>query len=215
MIRPDRNPEVFKIEQPVKSVREIQKDLGVSVGTASKTQKVMKAQDPELNAALASKKVSLEQASELAQLPAPERKAALEAPKAEKPTKVLTDVSALKEGFQEPKPEKGAKGKLPACPGCKALREELDELISESRGNNEEFQAMIRICDADDKLAQMRKELNRSSAMNRVLQERLNGKMSECNALAADAKRWMKAAEKAGKQLEALNKDGTFEAKGR
>jgi hypothetical protein len=159
-----------------------------------KVAKIARAQDPELNEALAEKRVSLEQAAELAQLPEPERKAALEAPAPAKPVKT----------------PKAKKEKSETCPNCKPLREELDELISESRANNEEFQAMIRICDADDKLVKMRTELARASAMNRVLTERLNGKMAECNALIQDAKRWMKLAEKAEKKLAELDGDTTF-----
>ena len=93
--------------------------------------------------------------------------------------------AALKATYLEPKPDPSE------CQGCKALREELNELISESQAFNDEFQAMVRIVEADDKAAQLRAEVKRFSEMNRVLQERLNGKMSECHALAADAKRWM------------------------
>lgn len=196
MIRP-RISEAGETERPksdIPSVREISKELGVSRGTANLAQKVMKAHDLKLNEALANREVSLEQAAELAQLPHPERQAVLEAPTPTKPVKA----------------PKSKKEKSETCPNCKPLREELDELISESRANNDEFQAMVRICDADDKLAQMRKELAQSAAMNRVLQERVNGKMNECNALIQDAKRWMKRAEKAEKKLAELDADTTF-----
>ena len=173
------------------SVREIAKDLEVGRGTANLAQKIVKAQDPALNEALADKKVSLEQAAELAKLPEPERKAALEHPEA------LT-----------PRPKAPKPGE---CPSCQALREQLDELISSQQAGNEEFQAMVRICDADDRLVQSMAEVKRLSEMNRVLTERLNGKMAECHALTQDAKRWMRKAEKFEKQLKALDQDGTFE----
>jgi hypothetical protein len=169
---------------------EIAKDLEVSAGTAHKAAVIAKAQDPVLNEALADKRISLDQAADLAKLPEPERKAALENP--------------------EPKAPK-VKDAPSGCPSCKALREELDELISESRSQNEEFQAMIRICDADDKLAQLRVELERMAGQNRLLNERLAAKMTECHALAADAKRWMNKFLKLEKKLNALDKDGTFE----
>ncbi len=103
------------------------------------------------------------------------------------------------------------KAKPGECPSCQALREQLDELISSQQAGNEEFQAMVRICDADDRLVQSMAEVKRLSEMNRVLTERLNGKMSECHALTQDAKRWMRRAEKAEKVLKALDQDGTFE----
>jgi len=62
------------------SVREIAKDLGVSIGTAQKGLKVAEANDSELNEALADKEISLDQAAKLANLPKEKRKAALEAP---------------------------------------------------------------------------------------------------------------------------------------
>ena len=103
------------------------------------------------------------------------------------------------------------KAKPGECPSCQALQEQLDELISSQQAGNEEFQAMVRICDADDRLVQSMAEVKRLSEMNRVLTERLNGKMAECHALTQDAKRWMRRAEKAEKALKALDQDGTFE----
>lgn len=172
------------------TTREIEADIDVSHGTAVKAQQVSKAQDPDLNAALADKRVSLDQAADLAKLPEPERKAALENP--------------------EPKVPK-AKADSSECPKCKELREELEELVSESRAQNEEFQAMIRIVDADDRLAQLRDELEKMAGQNRILQERLNGKMSEAHALAKDAKRWMNKSLNLEKKFKALDKDETFE----
>jgi len=175
---------------PSPSIKTIQTETGVSRGTAQLAAKIARAQDPELNEALAEKRVSLEQAAELAQLPEPERKAALEnpAPKAPK-----------------------AKEDPDECQSCKALREELDELISESRAQNEEFQAMIRVCDADDRLAQLRDELEKMAGQNRLLNERMAGKMSECHALAGDAKRWMNKFLKLEKKFKALDGDATFQ----
>ena len=174
------------------TTRQIEADIEVSRGTAVKAGQIARAQDPALNEALADKRISLDQAADLAKLPEAERKTALEAPTP--PAKA-------------PKAEKEKPG---ACPSCKAMREELDQLVSESQANNEEFQSYIRVLDADDKLAKMRDEVKRFAAMNRVLQERLNGKMSECVALAKDATRWMRKAEKLEKQLKALDKDDTF-----
>jgi hypothetical protein len=49
------------------------------------------------------------------------------------------------------------------------------------------------------------------AGQNRLLNERLAAKMTECHALAADAKRWMNKFLKLEKKLNALDKDGTFE----
>jgi hypothetical protein len=112
--------------------------------------------------------------------------------------------AAPKAPYLEPKADPSA------CPNCKGLREELNELISESQAFNDEFQAMVRVLDAEDHLAQLRAEVKRFSEMNRVLTERLAGKMSEAHALAADAKRWMNKFLKLEKQMKALDKNEAF-----
>ncbi len=172
------------------TVREIQKDLEVGQGTAQRAQTVIKAQDPALNEALADKRVSLEQAAELAKLPEPERHEALEHPEA-KPLKT--------------------KAESPECASCKDLREQLDELISASKANDDEYQSMVRVLDADDHLAQARAEVKRFTELNRVLQERLNGKMTECHGLAQDAKRWMNKFLALERKFKALDRDETFQ----
>lgn len=85
-VKIDRGPQAGA-EPP--SVRQIQKDLEVSHGTAVKAQQIAKAHDPALSQALADKRVSLDEAANLAKLPPEERQVALKepAPKAPKPSK--------------------------------------------------------------------------------------------------------------------------------
>lgn len=171
------------------TTRQIEADIEVSRGTAVKAGQIARAQDPALNEALADKRISLDQAADLAKLPEPERREALEhpAPKAPK-----------------------TKAEPEGCPTCKALREELDELISSSQAENEEFQAMVRVLDADDKTAQLRAEIKRLAEQNRILTQRLSAKMTECAAITKDATRWMKKAERLEKQLKAMDQDETL-----
>lgn len=69
--------------------------------------------------------------------------------------------------------------------------EECRELISEAAASNDEYQSMLRIIEADDRLAQAHAEVKRFTELNRVLQSRLNGKMTEAAGLMKTAKYWM------------------------
>ena len=89
--------------------------------------------------------------------------------------------------------------------------EELKEKLFLLRDTEEENQANRKILEADDRIAAALDEAKQHRAMNRVLQSRLDGKMSECHALAGDAKRWMNKFLKLEKKFKALDKDGTFE----
>ncbi|WP_291271871.1 hypothetical protein [Geothrix sp.] len=69
--------------------------------------------------------------------------------------------------------------------------DECRELKSEARASNDEYQSMLRIIEADDRLAQAHAEVKRFAELNRVLQVRLNGKMTEAAELMKTAKHWM------------------------
>ena len=68
----------------------------------------------------------------------------------------------------------------------------------------------VEFLEADDRLAQALAEVKRFTAQNRVLTERLNGKMAECAELTRVASGWKRKAERFEKQIKALDKDETF-----
>jgi len=67
--------ECSKLNTP--SVREIAKELHVSIGTAHKAAKILRANDPELTAAVAGNCISMEDGAEIADRPEPEHREAM------------------------------------------------------------------------------------------------------------------------------------------
>lgn len=192
--QPSGPPRKGEPGSPLSTVKEMAEEAGVSERTI---QKAKKAHAAGLGDAVKAGKVSVKKAAEIADLPEEEREAAIEAPAPKKDKAPKSD----------PTPERVTE--LETL--LKDREEECRELISESRQNNDEFQAMVRIVDAEDQMAQLRKELAQAMELNRILQERLNSKMSECHGLAKDAKRWMNKFLNLERKFKALDRDTTFE----
>ena len=191
------NSQVFKIEHPpTPSVRDIQKDLEVSVGTAQKAQAIAKAQDPELVNALAEKRVSLDGAAKLAKLPEPERRAALQAPPAPKARPLEPNFGAHRIAELEATlAERDAKIRELEAANA-AMLEQLE--IAQA-----DLEAAQRILDAseDERTGQTFKELQRSNAFNVALQTRNNGLMGHNSGLAKDLKRLKDKCDRLQKRL--------------
>jgi len=177
-------------DQPKEStnptVREIQKDLEVSKGVAVKAAQVARANDPELNQALAEKRIGLDEASKISRLPEPERKAALESPKPAPAPK--------------PSPATGCE--------CEALRTRVaelegqnSELVALMTGLQEELEAASRVLDAEDLLTQFNKEIKRAQEQARIVQSRNNGLMNENSDLKGRLKSALRKIERLKKDL--------------
>lgn len=178
-----------KLSPPSPSIQAIQDETGVSRGTAMKAAKIARANDPALTEALASGQVSLAEAADLAKLTEPERKEALDHP--------------------EPKP---LKAKAPTgCPACAELRSELDELISSSAAEAEEFAAMVRIVDADDQMAQLRAELKRYMGAAQTEKAAKDGFMAQVHFITKTAAGWKRKLEALERKFKALDRDETFQ----
>lgn len=183
------------------SVREIQRDLEVSKGVAVKAAQVARADDPALEHALSEKRVSLNQAAELAKMPEPERKAALESPalKPPKPTPPAPesgDVAALKARIAELEAEN------------EELKGHVQELIKFNDETKEELDAARRVLDAEDLLAGFDKEVKRNQELARVLQSRNNGLMVENHDLAGRLKSALRKVEKLEKHIKGVAGQG-------
>lgn len=76
----------------------------------------------------------------------------------------------------------------------------VEELEAQAREEREELEALRKIAEADDKLAAALAENKQLRALNRVLEERVNGLMNEKNAALAAAKSWQRKAEKAQRE---------------
>jgi DNA-binding transcriptional regulator YhcF (GntR family) len=177
---------------PFPTVKTMAEEAGVSERTI---QKAKKAHAAGLGEAVKAGKVSVEKAAEIADLPESEREAAISAPLPKKA-----------------KPAEPTAERIKELEALLAEREdECRELISEAAAGNDEYQSMLRIIEADDRLAQAHAEVKRFTELNRVLQERLNGKMAECNGLAKDAKRWMNKFLVLERKFKALDRDETFQ----
>lgn len=74
-----------------------------------------------------------------------------------------------------------------------------EEIAEAERAQEEEVAAMRKVVESDDKLAAAMAEINRLNALNRVLQERVNGLMNEKAEAIKAAKRWQRKAEAAEK----------------
>lgn len=193
------------------SVREIQKDLEVGQGTAQRAQQVAQANDPAITAALADKRVSLDRAAEIAKMPEPERKAALEAPPEPKP-KVITDTKVLSEGF-DPKADSENVAKLKArIAELEAENADLQERCSEAANLmqtlQEENEAMQRTLDAEDLKSAFQKEVKRAHERARIAEARCTGLTVEVNELKGFCKMWKGKFER----LEKANKKSQEEA---
>lgn len=192
------NSQVFKIEHPpTPSVRDIQKDLEVSVGTAQKAQAIAKAQDPELVNALAEKRVSLDGAAKLAKLPEPERRAALQAPPAPKARPLEPNFGAHRIAELEAAlAERDAK--------IRELEATNAAMLEQLEAAQADLEAAQRILDVpeDERGGQTFKELQRANALNVALQTRNNGLMGNNAGLAKDMKRLNAKCERLQKSLD-------------
>jgi len=72
-----------------------------------------------------------------------------------------------------------------------------EEIAAAQREQEDELAALRKVVEADDKLAAALAEVKRLTALNRVMEERINGLMNEKNAALAAAKSWQRKAEKA------------------
>lgn len=181
------------------SVREIQKDIEVGRGTANRAQKIAKVNDPVLNEALADKRVSLNRAAEIADLPEPERKAAIQAPRtkpeaAPKPPPVDDQVGRIAEL------EAQLKAKDTEIAN---LKEQLSGLADSLRDAQEDNDSMARIVSTDDRLTHMMAELGKFKEQARLNRARVNGLLDETNDLKRMAKSWMRKCQR----LEKATKD--------
>lgn len=75
-----------------------------------------------------------------------------------------------------------------------------EEIAASQRDDEEELAALRKIAEADDKLAAALAENKQLRAMNRVLNERVNGLMEEKNEAIRSAKSWQRKAQQADKQ---------------
>lgn len=75
--RKEAGPGAVRSKWNTPSVRQLAKELCVGVGTAQRAATVLRAGDPEINQAIANGDISLEEAADVAKLPAQERPAAL------------------------------------------------------------------------------------------------------------------------------------------
>jgi hypothetical protein len=78
-----------------------------------------------------------------------------------------------------------------------------EEIAEAQREQEAEFAAFRLVLDADDKLAAAVAEVKRLGALNRVLEERINGLMNEKNAALQAAKSWQRKAERAERAMKA------------
>lgn len=190
------NNQVIKIDHPSQddapSVREIQKDLEVSFGTAQKAKRIAKAQDPALVDALSEKRVSLDEAAKLAKLPEPERRAALEAPKV-----VPLKPAPKPEPFENPEELERLRAEN------ESLKDRLAEIAQVLADTQEELETARRALDAEDLLVQFDKEIKRAQEQARVVQSRNNGLMNEN----ADLKGRLKSALRKVERLEKAAKE--------
>lgn len=78
-----------------------------------------------------------------------------------------------------------------------------EEVADALREQEEELASLRKIAEADDKLAAALAENKQLRALNRVLQERVNGLMEEKNAALSAATSWQRKAQKFERQLKA------------
>lgn len=118
-------------------------------------------------------------------------------------------VSARLEAAGEREQKKTPKPKAePAQPTLEASAGDADdfgptpeELAAQEREEAEERAAMQRLLDADDKLAHLDAENKKLRALNRVLEERINGLLAEKAAAVSSAKKWQRKCEAAERRM--------------
>jgi|GEM_PF-1630188 len=191
-----------KLSTPeVPSTRQVEKDLGVSHGTAVKVAQVAKANDPAIVDALAQGKVSLDRAAEVARMPQEERKTALEAPKAKPAPKVPVDdrdarIAQLERLVAERDQE---------IADLKERLEETTSLLTSATADNE---SMGRVINADGTLTAMMAENKRFREENRVLTSRNNGLMNGNADLAKTASSWKRKYEDLKRKTKGMQGQG-------
>ena len=182
--KPKSDPNVA----PGSTLDEMAEEAGVSKKTI---QQAKKAHAAGLGEAVKAGKVSVKKAAEIADLPEPEREAAIEAPapKKDHKPKPTEDLAALQAKVAD-------------------LTDELKETLAFS----ESLEEADKILTADDKTAQAWAEVKKLKEENRVLRERVNGLMSEKNEMTKEAKRWMRKFQALEKRTNAdLAEDTTFQ----
>lgn len=174
-----------KLSTPeVPSTRQVEKDLGVSHGTAVKVAQVAKANDPAIVDALAQGKVSLDRAAEVARMPQEDRKTALEAPRqpASRPAPPVDDRDARIAQLTRQLTEANAE-----LEDLKAQFNEQGEHLKTAIADNE---AMERVINADDRLTAMIAERKRFMALNQSLESRNKGLANENFELGKATEKW-------------------------
>ena len=190
------------------SVKEIERDLEVSRGTAQRGAQIAKAHDPALNEALADKRISVDRAAELARMPLEERKAAMEEPPVPKaaPIKAATlaqapgnaaldlTIQLIKTAFKIPEDEAIVPFLKDPLDGKDAeiaeLTRKLEEAGAQVQELAEENASMHRILDAEDLLKSFKEEVVRAQALARTTEERFRGMQNQNKALAKSAESW-------------------------
>jgi hypothetical protein len=80
------------------------------------------------------------------------------------------------------------------------LHDLLNEQFSVNKSISDDNKSLVKIFEADDKLSQAVAELTQVKALNRMLNERINGLMSEANAAKKQAKYWQNKYQKLEKE---------------
>ena len=176
------------------SVKEIERDLEVSRGTAQRGAQIAKAHDPALNEALADKRISVDRAAELARMPQEERKAAMDAPPKAAPIKAAPlppgpdnrDARIVQlEQLVEVKEEE-----------IKELTRKIEEAGAQVQELNDENVIMHRVLDGEDLLGNYKKEVAAVAERARVAEARQRGLMVENADLAKRLKSALRRLEK-------------------
>lgn len=89
------------------------------------------------------------------------------------------------------------KSSAPETPAAGHFGPSAEEIAEAERAQQEELEALRRIADADDKLSTALAEVKRLTALNAVLQSRVDGLMAEKNEAIRAAKSWQRKFEKA------------------
>ncbi|MCW5879703.1 MAG: hypothetical protein KIS91_02030 [Anaerolineae bacterium] len=141
------------------------------------------AQQAGLGDALVEGKVSAKQAAELAKLPESERERALEHPKPRSPQFAKAhDVGELQLKVEQLEADNAE------------LRERMAELADQLKETLEDNASMVKVFEANDKLAEAVGEIRRLMEIKRVLEERIRGLQNERNAAIRLAKAAQRAA---------------------
>jgi hypothetical protein len=83
------------------------------------------------------------------------------------------------------------------------LRDLLDEQHSANKALQDDNDSLLKIHEGNEPLAIAMEELKKSNAMNRILNERINGLMNEKNEAIRNAKMWKGQFERLEKKLKA------------